>query len=95
MTILPSVLNTLQFAHVETGQTSEKTLAVVQKTAHQSICCQDSSLICQVLSDPPEITHSNEAGLQNIADMIKGKISIKPDTRVLATADGCESFQIS
>ena len=77
-------MNTLQFMHVETGQTSEKRIVVVQMTAHQGICQQDSSLIHQVLSDPPEITHLNEAGLTNIVDIItKGKISIKPDTQVL------------
>ena len=77
-------LNALQFAHVETGQTSEKRVAVVQTTVHQSICQQDSSLIRQVLSDPPEIMHFNEEGLTNIADIItKGKISIKTDTQVL------------
>ena len=79
------VLNALQFVHVETGQNSEKKVAVVQMTAHQCICRQDSSLIRQVLSDP-EIMHLNEIGLTNIADMItKGKISIKPETQALFT----------
>ena len=66
----------MQFVHVETGQTSEKRVAVVQMTAHQGMCPQDSSFIRQVHSDPPEITHLNEASLTNIADIIsKGKIS--------------------
>ena len=54
------VLNTLQITHVDTGQTSEKIVVVVQMTARQDICHQDSSLIRQVLSDPPEITYLNE-----------------------------------
>ena len=72
------ILHTLQFADIETGQTSEKTVAVVETTAYQGICCQESSLIRQVLSGLPEIIHLNKPSLINIADMIsKGKISIK------------------
>ena len=59
VTILPSM-------HVETGQTSEKRVAVLQTTAHQGICCQDSSLASQVLSNPPGITHLDEASVANI-----------------------------
>ena len=44
VTILVSVLNTLQFAHVETGQTSEDRVAVIKATTHQGISRQDSSL---------------------------------------------------
>ena len=78
------VLNTLQFVHVETRQTSEKRDAVVQTTTHQDICHQDSSLIRQIQSGPPEIMHLNEASLTNIVDMIsKGKISIKRDNDAL------------
>ena len=78
------VLNTLLFAHFETGQTLEERVAVIKATGHQGIGCQDSSLISQVLSNPPEITNMNETCLTNFADMIsKGEISIKPDTKVL------------
>ena len=33
------VLNTMQFVHVENGQTPEQRVAVVEMTAHQGICC--------------------------------------------------------
>ena len=65
-----SVLNTLQFAHVDTGQTPEERVAVVKETTHQGISRQDSSLISQVLSNPPDKVR-------------KGEIIIKPDTKVL------------
>ena len=78
------VLNILQFSYVETGQTPEERVAVIKSTTLQGICRQDSSLSCQILSNPPELTHSNEACLTHIADMIrKGGISIKPDIGVL------------
>ena len=82
------VLNTLQFAHVETGQTPEERImanhAVIMVTTHEGISCQDSSLISQTLSNPPEIKHLNEACLTNIVEMIsKGEIRIKSDTKVL------------
>ena len=64
------VLNTLQFAHLETGQTPEERVAVIQVTTHQGISHQDSSLISQVLSNPPEIMNLNEACLADIVDMI-------------------------
>ena len=48
------VLNTLQFAHLETGQTPEETVAVIEAITHQGNCCQNSSLISQVLSNLPE-----------------------------------------
>ena len=34
------VLNTLQFAHVEKGQTPEETVAVIKATTHQGISRQ-------------------------------------------------------
>ena len=75
---------TLQFAHVETGQTPEERVAVIKVTTNQDISCQSSSLISQILSNLPEITYLNEACLTYIADMIsKGEISIIPDTKVL------------
>ena len=56
----------------------------MKATRDQGIGYQDSSLISQMLSNPPVITNLNEACLINIADMIsKGKINIKPDTKVL------------
>ena len=64
------VLNALQFAHVETGQTPEERVAVIKATTHQGISCQDSSLISQVQSNSPEITNLNEC-LTNFADMIR------------------------
>ena len=45
----PSVLNTLQFSHVKTGQTPEERVAVIKVSTHQGISHQDSSLISQVL----------------------------------------------
>ena len=70
-------MNALQFVHVQTGQTSEKRCAVVQMS-HQGICHQEGSLIYQILSDPPEIMHLNEASITNIAEMISiQKITIR------------------
>ena len=64
--------------------TYEEKVSVVKMTTHQGICRQDSSLICQILSNLPEITRLNETTFSNYADMIsKGKISIKSDTKVL------------
>ena len=78
------VLNTLQFVYIETGQTPADRVAVIKTTTHQGISHQDGSLICQILSNPPEITHLIEACPTNIANMIcKREISIKPDTKVL------------
>ena len=63
---------------------------VIKATTHQGISRQDSSLISQVMSNLPEITHLNEACLTNITDMIsKGEISIKQDTKVLYATAGC------
>ena len=73
VTILPNVfLMHCNCVHVETLKTSEKRAAVVQTTAHQGICRQNYSLIRQVLSDLPEITQLNEAGLTNITVITKG-----------------------
>ena len=78
------VSNTLQFEHVETGQTPEERVAVIKATTHQGIGFHDRSLISHILSKPPEITHLNETCLTNIADIIsKGGISVKPDIKVL------------
>ena len=61
------ILDTLKSRHVKTGDTSEKRIAIIKTTIHQGICCQDSSIICQILSHRPEIT--------NTTDMIsKGRI---------------------
>ena len=49
------ILNTLQFVHGENGQNPEERVAVIKLTTHQGIGCKDSSLICQILSNPPEI----------------------------------------
>ena len=69
------IFNTLQFAHVVTAQTPEERVAVIKATTHQGISWQDSSLISQVLSNPPEMTNLNKIFLTNIADMIsKGEI---------------------
>ena len=54
------ILNTLEFAHVKTGQTSEERVAIVKTTTQQIICYQANSLIYQLLlSNPPEITLLN------------------------------------
>ena len=50
------LLNTLQFMHVETPK---ERIAVIKATTHHSIGRQDSSLICQILSNLPEIMHLN------------------------------------
>ena len=75
--------NPSKCAHVETGQTPEERFAVIKVTTHQGISCrQDSSLISQILSNLPEVSHLNKACLTNIVDMIsKEEISIKPDTK--------------
>ena len=82
-----SDLNTLQFVNVETGQTPEERVAVINATACQGIIHQYNSLISQVLCNPPEITNLNEACVINIAAMIsKGEISIKPEGFFTTTA---------
>ena len=59
-------------------------LASNQGDYSPGISCQNSSLICQILSNPPKITHLNEACLTIIVDMMsKDKISIKPDNKVI------------
>ena len=63
-------VNTLQYAHVETGQTPVERVAVIKANTHQGISRQDSNRISQVLPNPPEITNFKEACLTNIADMI-------------------------
>ena len=81
------VLNTLLFAHVESGHTPEERDAVIKATTHQGISRQDSSLISQMLSNPPQITHLNKACLTKNVDMnSKGEISIKPDTKLFTTS---------
>ena len=59
MTILASVLNTLQFAHVETGHTPEDRVAIIKATVHQGINRKDSILISQIPSNLPDIMHLN------------------------------------
>ena len=62
VTILANVvLNILQFAHVETGQTPEERVAAIKAITHQGTSCKASSLISQILTNPPEITNLNEA----------------------------------
>ena len=53
------VLNTLQFAHVETGTTPEERVTVIMATIHQlkALAASISNLICQILSNLPEIMH--------------------------------------
>ena len=73
----------MQFAYVETGQTPEERVAVIKATTDKGISCQDSSLICQILSNLHEIMHLNEAYLTHITDIIsKGQFSIKPNTKI-------------
>ena len=66
------VLNTLQFVCGETEQTPEEIVAVIQGISNQGISHQDSRLICQVLSNPPEITHLNEAYLTYLNSVLSG-----------------------
>ena len=76
MTILASVLRThCSLCMLELERLLER-VAVIKVTTHQGISRQDSSLISQVLSDPPEITNLNEACLTNIADIIIKRNSI-------------------
>ena len=56
------VLNTL---HVETVQTPEERVAVIKAITHQGISQQHNSLICQILSNPPDIRHLKEVCLTN------------------------------
>ena len=51
------VLETLEFTHAETGQTSEERIEIVKTNTHQGICHKDSSLIWQILSNLPDIIH--------------------------------------
>ena len=60
------VLNALHLAHVETGQTPEVRVAVINTTTYQGH--QDSSLVSKILFNLPEITHLNEACLTNIVN---------------------------
>ena len=74
----------------ETGQTPDERVAVIKAATHKGISCKYRTLICQILSDLPEITYLNETCLTNIAKMIKkGEINIKTDTKVLTTTAGC------
>ena len=57
------VFNTLQFMHVQTSKTPEENVAVIKATTHQGISHQDSSLISQILSNQPELTHLNVVAL--------------------------------
>ena len=82
-------MNTLQYAHFETRQTSEKRVAVVTETTHHGIYCQDRILICLILSALPLVTHLNEASLTNIAHTIsKGEVASNQIKRFFTTA-GC------
>ena len=58
------ILDTLELAHVKTGQISEERIAIVKMTIHHRIRCQDNSLICWILSKLPEIKHFNRQILQ-------------------------------
>ena len=55
------VLNTLQFAHVDTGKTPQERVAVIKATTHQDISRQDDSPSSQVLCNPPQFMNLNEA----------------------------------
>ena len=50
-------LNTLQFAPVGTIQTPEERVVEIKVATYQGISQQDSSVICQILSNLPEITN--------------------------------------
>ena len=58
------VLHKLWFVHIETGHTPEERVAVIKTTTRKGISHQDSSLISQIHSNLPEITHLNKHVLQ-------------------------------
>ena len=49
----------------------------------------DSSLICQILSNPPEITYLNETSVATIADMISEEKLESNVTPSFLTIAGC------
>ena len=51
------VLNTLQFVLIETGQTSEQRVTIVQTTTNQGICSKDCHFRSEILSNSTEVTH--------------------------------------
>ena len=55
---------------VETGQTPEERAVVIKVTTHHGIGHQNNSLLCWILSNPPEIMHLNEASVRYIVDII-------------------------
>ena len=54
------VLNTLQFVLIETGQTSEQRVTIVQMTTNQGICSKDCHFRSEILSNSTEVTHLKE-----------------------------------
>ena len=66
-----------------------KRVAVIKVTTHQGISCQDSSLISQALSNPPEITNLNEVCLANIALPAKEKLASNQTLRFFTKTAGC------
>ena len=55
------VLNTLQFVLIETGQTSEQRVTIVQTTTNQGICSKDCHFRSEILSNSTEVAHLKEA----------------------------------
>ena len=67
------VVDTLEFVHVQTSQTSEERITIVKVNTCQRICYKDRSLISQILSNLPEIMQLNETSLKIIVDIISDK----------------------
>ena len=80
------VFDKLKFAHVKTGQTTEERIAVITWSTPQGISLWGSRHICEILSNPLDIIHSNETRLT---------MRTSPDTKVLFTATaGCTKLPI-
>ena len=64
------VLNTLQFVLIETGQTSEQRVTIVQATTDQGICSKDCNIRSKMLSNSTEVAHLKKARFASPLDML-------------------------
>ena len=65
------VLNTLQFVLIETGQSAEQRVTIVQTTTNQGICSKDCHFRSEILSNSTEVTHLKEARFASPLDMLR------------------------
>ena len=64
------VLNTLHFVLIETRQTSEQRVTIVQTTTNQGIC-KDCHFRSEILSNSTEVMHLKEARFASPLDMLR------------------------